>query len=59
MKTLRDKILRRALILTTVPNLFEMNAVYAAVWRERLFIKLLLFFLCARILILSAAAIFF
>ena len=31
MKTPRDKILRRALILVIVPNLFEMSAVYAAV----------------------------
>lgn len=35
MRTLRDKILRRALNFTIVPNLFEMNAVYTAVWGER------------------------
>jgi hypothetical protein len=58
VRTLRDKILRRALMCTIVPNLYELNAVYTAVWgRERLFIKLLLF-LCARILILNAAATF-
>jgi hypothetical protein len=42
--TLGDKILRRALTFTIVPNLFEMNAVYTAVG-ERLFIKLLLLLL--------------
>ena len=36
MRTLRDKILRRALMFTIVPNLYELNAVYTAVWgRER------------------------
>jgi hypothetical protein len=35
LRTLRDKILRRALNFTIVPNLFEMNAVYTAVWGER------------------------
>lgn len=34
MGALRDKILRRALMFTIVPNLFEMIAVYTAVGGE-------------------------